>query len=221
MTLTPPSPPRRPTAQQIALEHIRDLISQGFLKPDDRIRQEQLAAELGSSVIPVREALKTLEAEGQVRYAPHRGYHVARLSLEELTETYRIRELLEDDLVRTAVPLLLEEHYLILDRAMDAMEAASSTGDIATMIESNREFHFTIFAAAMKPRMVDIVRVLWQQTDPYRSLYYADPQARQLVDLEHRSIVTTLRSGDVARAIEQLGLHREHAVAALALRLQD
>jgi DNA-binding GntR family transcriptional regulator len=119
--------------------------------------------------------LKTLEAEGQVRYAPHRGYHVARLSLDELTETYQIRKLLEDELVRLAVPLLRDERFRILEAAMDAMERAGSTGDVATMIESNREFHFTIFAAAEKPRMLDMVRVLWQTTDPYRSLYYADP----------------------------------------------
>src|SRR5690349_18784039 len=104
-----PAPARRVTAQQAALEHLRELIGSGRLKPDARIRQEQLAADLGTSVIPVREALKTLEAEGQVRYAPHRGYQVARLSLDELTETYLIRRLLEDEIVRIAAPLLSED----------------------------------------------------------------------------------------------------------------
>jgi DNA-binding GntR family transcriptional regulator len=220
MSTHSPSPPKRATAQQVALGHLRDLISSGYLQPDDRVRQEQLAAELGTSVVPVREALKTLEAEGLVRYAPHRGYQVARLSLEELTETYLIRRLLEDEIVRIAAPQLDEEHYEPLERAMDAMEAASEQGDTAAMIEGNRTFHFTIFAAARRPRMIDLIRVLWQTTDSYRSIYYTDDAARERVNAEHRSIVAALRAGDVDRAVDELGRHRGHAIDALAERLQ-
>lgn len=219
MTPNRPGTPRRPTSQQVALEHLRGLISQGHLQPDDRIRQEQIAADLGSSVIPVREALKTLEAEGQVRYEPHRGYHVARLSLQELTETYRIRQLLEDELVRVATPLLTDRHFSALEDAMSSMESASRVGDVTSMVESNRLFHFAIFSAADMPRMVDIVRILWQSTDAYRSLYYADPEARQRVDREHRSIVSALRARNSTQANEELHRHREHAVDSLARRL--
>src|SRR6478609_4458306 len=125
MNAQPPPPARRATAQQVALEH--------------------LAAELGTSVIPVREALKTLEAEGQVRYAPHRGYQVTRLSLDELTETYLIRRLLEDEIVRIAAPLIDAERYADLDRLMSTMEEANTSGDTSTMIAANRDFHFAIF----------------------------------------------------------------------------
>ncbi|GAA1956412.1 GntR family transcriptional regulator [Nocardioides panacihumi] len=217
----PPTPARRATAQQIALQHIRELLASGHLKPDDRIRQEQLAAELGTSVIPVREALKTLEAEGQLRYAPHRGYQVTRLSLEELSETYLIRRLLEDEIVRIAAPLIDEELYAELDRLMDAMEAASAAGDTLAMIGANRDFHFAIFGAARHPRMEDLIRMLWQSTDAYRSVYYTDPHARVRVNHEHRSIVDALRSGDVDRAVLELDEHRGHAIAALTERLDD
>ncbi|KAA1378141.1 GntR family transcriptional regulator [Aeromicrobium fastidiosum] len=216
-----PTRPTRVTAQQLALRHLRQLISDGVLKPDDRIRQEQLATELGCSVIPVREALKTLEAEGQIRYIPHRGYHVTRLSLAELKETYLIRRLLEDEIVRIAAPRLAEDDFEHLDRLMDAMESASSTGDVATMIESNRDLHFHIFEVAGQPRMVDFIRMLWQATDSYRALYYGDEVARDRVDHEHRSIVEALRTGDVDRAVAELERHRSHAVAALEERLAE
>lgn len=216
-----PAPARRLTAQQAALAHLRELIASGRLKPDARIRQEQLAAELGTSVIPVREALKTLEAEGQVRYAPHRGYQVARLSLEELTETYLIRRLLEDEIVRIAAPLLGDDDFAELDRLMATMERASATGDSTAMIAANRDFHFTIFATARHPRMEDFIRMLWQSTDAYRSVYYTDGRARDRVNHEHRSIVAALRAGDVDRAVRELDEHRGHAVAALAERLDD
>ena len=217
----PPTPPTRATAQQRALQHLRRLISDGFLQPDDRIRQEQLAADLGCSVIPVREALKTLEAEGQVRYVPHRGYHVTRLSLAELEETYLIRRLLEDEIVRIAAPRLGEDDFDHLDRLMDAMESASASGDVATMIECNRDLHFHLFEVAGQPRMVDFIRMLWQATDSYRALYYGDEVARDRVDHEHRSIVEALRAGDVDRAVAELERHRSHAVAALAERLAE
>jgi DNA-binding GntR family transcriptional regulator len=86
---------------------MRERISRGELRPGEQILQETLASELGLSVVPLREALKTLEAEGQVVYAPHRGYFVARLDMAELTEAYRIRELLEDEAVRRGMPQLV------------------------------------------------------------------------------------------------------------------
>jgi DNA-binding GntR family transcriptional regulator len=216
-----PTPTRRVTAQQLALEHIRELVARGQLQPDARIRQEQLAAELGTSVIPVREALKTLEAEGQVRYAPHKGYQVAKLSLEELTETYLIRRLLEDEIVRIAVPLLTESHFAELEQLAHDMVEASAADDPHRMISANRDFHFTIFAAARHPRMEDFIRMLWQSTDAYRSVYYADRHARDRVNAEHASIVSALRAGDVDRAVRELDEHRRHAIAALAARLED
>ncbi len=210
-----PQPSRRTTAQQLALEHIRDLISRGFLAPDARIRQEQLAADLGSSVIPVREALKTLEAEGQVVYEPHRGYQVRRLGVPELVETYRLRELLEDEAVRLAVPRLTESTYEILDRELLVMESAATKADLVTMTESNRLFHFTIFAAADMPRMTDFIRQLWQSTDAYRFRYYANGEHRTRVNDEHRQIVAALRDQETELAVELLRAHREAAVDSL------
>lgn len=204
----------------MALEHLRAQLSDGTLRPDDRIRQEQLAAELGTSVIPVREALKTLQAEGLIRYVPHRGFHVARLSLDELSETYLIRRLLEDEIVRIAAPRLHDEHLATLGAAIDEMAAHAAAGDIGAMIAANRRFHFTIFEAADRPRMVDFIRILWQTTDSYRSMYYAEGSARRRVNDEHRSIVEALRAHDVERAVHELDQHRQHAVADLERRLE-
>lgn len=219
MPATRPRPPARTTAQQLALQHIRGLIADGTLKPEQRIRQEQLAAELGTSVIPVREALKTLEAEGQVTYFPHRGFQVARLSAAELDETYEIRRLLEDAIVRLAAPRLDAARFAELERLMDQMEGAGDGQDVTAMIEANRRFHFTIFEAAERPRMVDLVRQLWQATDAYRTLYYSDATARRRVNEEHRRIVAMLREGQVTDVVRLLDEHRQHAVEGLADRL--
>ena len=219
MTSSPASPRPRQTAQQHALDHVRSLLAAGTLKPDDRIRQEQLASQLGTSVIPVREALKTLQAEGLIRYVPHRGFHVTRLSVDELTETYLIRRLLEDEIVRIAADRLEEHHFDVLEESLQEMERLAPEGDVAAMIEANRRFHFTIFEAADRPRMVDFIRILWQTTDSYRSMYYAELEARERVNHEHRSIVEALAAHDVDRAVHELDQHRQHAVIDLGTRL--
>jgi DNA-binding GntR family transcriptional regulator len=210
-----PRPPKRATAQQLALDHIRDLISRGFLEPEARIRQEQLAAELGTSVVPVREALKILEAEGQVLYEPHRGYQVKRLGAAELVETYRLRELLEDEAVRLGITHLDEPAFDVLEEAMAVMESASARVDLVAMTEANRHFHFAIFTSAQMPRMTDFIRQLWQATDAYRSRYYGEEAHRARVNEEHRLIVAALRKGDADRAVALHRTHRDAAVKSL------
>lgn len=208
------------TVQQAALEYLRGRIADGSLAPHDRIRQERIAEEMGSSVVPVREALKTLEAEGQVVYLPRRGYQVRRLGLDELTETYRLRELLEDEAVRLAMPHLTDEVFEVLEEAMHSMESAAVGGDVATMTDENRRFHFTIYSAAGSPRMVDFIRQLWQSTDAYRSRYYSESVHRDRVNEEHRHIVAALRAGETEQAIDLLRTHRATAVESLRTLLE-
>lgn len=217
---SPSTPPARQTAHEMALVSLRAQLASGALRPGDRIRQEQLAVELGTSVVPVREALTTLQAEGLVRHVPHRGFRVASLSLDELSETYLIRRLLEDDVVRTATTQLRDEHFATLRAAADDMERLAGDGNVSAMIEANRRFHFALFEAARRPRTVDFIRILWQTTDAYRSMYYGQDLARQRVNREHRSIIEALEVGDVDRAIRELEEHRQHAVVDLKSRLQ-
>jgi DNA-binding GntR family transcriptional regulator len=209
------------TAQQAAISELRDRIATGRLHPGDQILQEAIAGELGLSVVPIREALKTLEAEGQVVYAPHRGYFVARLDANELVEAYRIRDLLESEAVATAVPLLGEEEFTRLEEAIEDIDRFSKVGDIVAVTAANRLFHFTFFETAALPRLVNFIRILWEATDPYRSLYFADPAHRRLVNKEHRAIVAAAKAGDVEKTLEILRSHRQHALESLCSILGD
>ena len=107
-------------------------------------------------------------------YRPHRGYFVAELDLDDLREVYRIRDLLESEAVRVAVPQVTEQELAALATALDDVENASAAGDLVRMAEANRRFHFGLIEAAHLPRLSRLVRVLWDATDVYRSLYYAD-----------------------------------------------
>jgi DNA-binding GntR family transcriptional regulator len=212
---------RPPTAQQFVLGELRRAITSGQLKPGAPIRQEALAEELGVSRVPLREALKTLEAEALVVHEVHRGYFVAELSLADLREVYRIREILEAEAVRQASARMEEQALTALEAAQHEVEEAAEAGDVSGMTAANRRFHFALYETAGMPRLARLIATLWDATDAYRSLYYVEAANRDHVVLEHRAVLDALRSGAADEAVRILDEHRAHAVAALADMLQQ
>jgi DNA-binding GntR family transcriptional regulator len=217
---TPMQGRRPPTTQQFVLGELRRAITSGQLRPGTPIRQEALSEQLGVSRVPLREALKTLEAEALVVHEVHRGYFVAELSLEDLREVYRIREILEAEAVRQACGRMDEPTLAVLKQAQQEVEDAADAGEVTGMTAANRRFHFSLYEAAGMPRLVRLVATLWDATDAYRSLYYAEPANRDHVVDEHRAILDALRSGVSDEAVRLLDEHRMHAIAALEVMLQ-
>ncbi len=205
-------PRRPPTAQEFVLGELRRGIVTGALQPGEQIRQDALADRLGTSRVPLREALKILEGEGLVTYHPHRGYFVAALSAEDLAEVYRIRELLESEAIRCAVPLLTDADVVALEAALLDVEAATDAHDIVRITATNRAFHFLLLEHSQMPRLVRLIRQLWDSTDAYRSVYFADEHNREQVRQEHRAILDAVRTRDPERTLAMLHLHRENAV---------
>ncbi|MFI9001766.1 GntR family transcriptional regulator [Streptomyces sp. NPDC053541] len=206
---------RPPTAQQFVLAELRRAITTGELRPGDPIRQDALAARLDVSRVPLREALKALEAEGLVVHHVHRGYYVAELSLADLEEIYRIRRLLETEAVRTALVRAPDGLADALERVQEEVERAARAGDVAVMAEANRRFHFTLIEASGMPRLVRLITTLWDATDAYRALYYAEDPHRERAVHEHRAVVSAVAEGDEEAAVRWLDEHRDHAVSAL------
>jgi DNA-binding GntR family transcriptional regulator len=211
---------RPPTAQEAVLAEMRRLLVTGELAPGTPVRQETVAERLGVSRVPVREALKVLEGEGHVVYLPRRGYVVAELSVEDLTEVYRLRELLEAEAIRVAVPRLDDDTLTALEAAARAVDSAGRRGDLAAMTASNREFHFLLFDAASMPRLSRTLRQLWDATDVYRSVYFAGSGNRTRVRHDHAELVEALRDRDVRRAVAVQKAHRDHSVVAVTRALE-
>ncbi len=204
-----------PTAQEAVLAELRRLIATGRLRPGEQVVQDALALELGVSRVPLREALKILEGEGQVTYLPHRGYFVARLSLSDLVEVYRIRELLEPEAVRAAMAALTTGDRERIAEAEEAVRAAAEALDVTAMAQANRRLHFALFDACPLTRLVRIIGLLWDATEVYRSVYFSEPGNRRLVEEEHRELVAAVLAGDADRVLVVLDAHRRHAIAAL------
>ncbi|MBQ0923318.1 GntR family transcriptional regulator [Saccharopolyspora endophytica] len=206
---------RPPTTQAFVLDELRRSIVSGELSPGQPIRQDTIAAGLGVSRVPLREALKTLEAEGQVVYQPHRGYSVAELSLADLLEVYRMRELLESEAARVATERLTDADLTRITDAGQDVEKAAEDGDLVAMIAANRRFHFALLEPSGMPRLLRVVRTLWDATDAYRAVYYNSGTNRARVRREHEAIISAAENGRAEDLIHLLAEHRDHAVDAL------
>ena len=208
------------TAQEAVLKELRRRLLEGELRPGAQIVQDALAEELGVSRVPVREALRILEGEGQISYAPHRGYFVTELDFDELAEIYRLRHLLENEALAMGIPATTDEDVARMAQAIKDMDAASHAEDIVALTEANRRFHFTMFALSGMTRLVRILGQLWDASDPYRSLYFSDPKNIALMAREHEAIFKAVVARDPALVIRLMDEHRAHAVPALRRALR-
>ena len=203
---------RPSTAQEAVLREIRQAIMTRKLKPGQWIRQLDIASQLGVSSVPIREALSTLEAEGQVIHERHRGYKVVELSSEQLEEIYLARRLLENEATRRAVPKVDAELARLLDDSVAQMEHLAAIDDILRYSEANRDFHFLLFERAGLPRIFNMIKVLWQNSEAYRSLI-ADSTWYKWAHEDHRKILKACKAWDVAGAIAAQDEHRQNALA--------
>jgi DNA-binding GntR family transcriptional regulator len=210
---------RPPTSQEAVLREIRRAIMARELKPGERVRQEKLAGRLNVSRVPVREALKVLEAEGQVTYQPHRGYTVVALSSEELEEIYLIRRLLETEATRRAVPRVDAELIERLEALMGQMEELAEAGDVLRYAEANRDFHFVLFERAGLPRLYHMIEVLWRISEAYRGAIF-DYTWSKRAQKYHRAIIVACKAGDVAGTIAAQDEHRSDAIASITAFLK-
>jgi DNA-binding GntR family transcriptional regulator len=207
------------TAQEVVAAALRQAILDRELKPGEKVRQEEMARRLGVSVIPVREALRVLAGEGQVTYRPRQGYIVSELDLGDLAEVYRLRELLEGEAARVAVPGLGDEELDRIEALFDEVSEALAAQRIGDAMKANRRAHFALFEAAGMPILLRHIATLWDSTEAYRALYYSEAPRRERVDAEHREIAEALRARDENRVLELLDAHRRHALGALAAAL--
>lgn len=208
------------TAQEAVLLELRRLIIGGRLAPGEPVRQDAIATDLGVSRVPVREALKILEGEGQVTYKPHRGYFITELTMRDVREIYRIRDLLESEAIREAVPKLTSDDLANMRRQLELMEEEDGQ-DLAGMSEANTAFHMTLLNASGMPHLLKHVRLLRESTDAYRSLYYLTDHAIEAVTSEHRGIYEAAAAGEVEQVVEMASQHRSHAVQALKTLLGE
>lgn len=150
-----------------AYEALHDAIVTAKLRPGQRVRLDELAQLLGMSVMPVREALRRLEAVSLVQFEPHRGATVASLSTAELNEVFGIRAMVEPAAIARAAPEFTAEDAADAAQALAAYEAALVEGRFAAATDAHQRFHLALYRAEHHPWLVRTLMPLWEASARY------------------------------------------------------
>jgi len=175
---------------------IRDEILSGALKPGVRLQQTELAERFGISRMPVRDALRKLEAEGLVTVYPGRGAVGATLDLDELRDIYQIRFILEEAAARMSAAAVTSEDMVELTELVYKMEEACRKGDLGAWLELDRKFHMTSYRHCRNSRLLDTIDSIWNATQHFRRAYCTLPGGMQKAHDEHRRIIAGLEKKD-------------------------
>jgi DNA-binding GntR family transcriptional regulator len=186
-------------ASATATELIRGAIVEGRLAPGERLKEEELARELGISRTPIREALLVLSAEGLVDAAPNRGATVRAHTAQDLDDLYQLRALLEGIATRRAASRLTEAELSGLHASCERFDRVAD-GDVGEIVRENIYFHNTILDAAASTRLAEMVRKTIELPLVYRSYIWYSPDQQRISVHYHWQIVRALAARDAERA---------------------
>lgn len=193
-------PLRRQTLTGMTLDALRERILQGAFPEGEPLRQDAIAEELGVSRIPVREALRQLEAEGLVTFHPHRGAVVTTLSLDEIAELFELRAEIESDLLRRSIPLMTTADHRRARAILDAYDLALRAGEVAAWGDLNWQFHSALYAASNRQFTLAIVSKLHQHSDRYLRMQLSLTHGESRARIEHRAILAAAKKRDAVKA---------------------
>ena len=201
------APIQRQTVASMTIEALRERILRGDYPEGEPLRQDALADELGVSRIPVREALRQLEAEGLVTFSPHRGAVVSTLSLEEIEELFELRADIECELLRRAMPNTTAEQLARATDVLDEFDAALEAGEAERWGPLNWRFHSALYAPARRNFTMGVLQKLHQHSDRYFRMHVVLARGGALANQQHREITDAVRDQDVKGALRLLRTH--------------
>ncbi|MGI5282496.1 GntR family transcriptional regulator [Nonomuraea polychroma] len=196
---------RTPESQRVA-DHLREAILSGAIAPGARIRQEELAERLGASRLPVREALRMLEAEGLTEHHPRRGARVPLLGRHEVDVIYQMRERLEPLALAESIPRLTADDHRRLALIQDKIEANTDIGEFLAL---DREFHLLTYSGCAIEQLSAMVVRMWNATQHHRRAFMqlTGPARRWVVNAEHRLLLDAIERRDAVDAERCLSGH--------------
>src|SRR5450755_2077750 len=184
---------------------LHEAILAGHLAPGERLPIEELGVALGMSAMPIREALRRLDAAGLVENIPHRGGRVTKLSIPDLAEVYEARLALEPLAVRRAAPRFGEAEAALATARLEALNELPDDNSPETWA-AHTAFHFALYEAAESTWLLRLIQPLWETSQRYR---LAVRVARKLDTrrAEHATILRACIDHDADRAARSLHNH--------------
>jgi DNA-binding GntR family transcriptional regulator len=201
------------TKQKAIYQHLKERILDGKLPPGQRLIIDDIAEELGLSIIPVREALQLLQAERLVEIRPHAGATVAAITSENIEEVFTILEGMEAMAVRRVAQRMSRELDALLVKLIAKMDSAEHANDVEKWSALNLEFHLALSDATEMPWLREITERALGNWDRIRRHFFREGSAHRFTEAqrEHHAILKALRKGDADMAEKLIRQHNQRA----------
>jgi DNA-binding GntR family transcriptional regulator len=195
------------TVEEAVADRIRRAILRGDLRPGTRILQAELAERMGTSITPIRAALRQLAGEGLIHIEPQRSVLVHKPTAAELGEIYEIRLLIEPSSVAKTAAAITAEDLEAAAKILDRMEKEEDLGEWCIL---NRDFHALLVKASQAPRMTTIMTNLLSLSAMHNLISFSrSPHRIRQADQEHRRILAACQAHDARRAQDMALKHLE------------
>jgi DNA-binding GntR family transcriptional regulator len=213
------SPPGPSLASDQVYEIVAARIFSGELAAGARLRIRELAEEVGTSVMPVREAIRQLVESGLAETEPHRGAHVRRFTVRELIHIYDLRSLLEIEATRAGASLVTAADIESMRASCERMYRAVVHGDVTGALDEDEDLLMTLYGSSGNPILVQHIKTLWTQCRAYKVIGATAAVQRQDSSLwrPQPALIDALEDRDVAMATT---ITRD-SIAAARRRLED
>ena len=198
------------------LSELRRVIASGRVPPGSPIPLDDVAGFFGVSLIPVREALKTLLGEGLLEHQPRLGYTVTALSQAELDELYVVRGALEAAALEAAVRQSTPADHDRATAIHDALGRAVLADDATTFQRASREFHEALLAPCRMPRLLHMLDIAWNLTEPVQAMMRTTEQDRVGMREDHQLMLAAFVARDAEALKAAADAHHDRLTACIA-----
>ncbi len=216
------------TLNEIAYDRMKRALLSGRIEPGTTLTLRQLAEELGTSMMPVREAITRLSAENAVQVLPKRGIFVPALSAADACDLWDLRIRLEGDACARAAQRITQNTLAWIRGLCNQVQAEAERGELHAVLERNSDFQFAVYEAAQSPTLLQLIEILRMRSVPHctaamRALLDEHPPYYQQTWENHSALVDALERGDgtEARRVKQRDLRefRDFVEARGSLRI--
>lgn len=210
------------TKNDYAYHRLKELIVTCELAPGETIQQSALAAKIGVSTTPLREAIRRLGGEGLIDLAAHKNTKVSGVSADEARHLLEVRRALEPLASQLAAERRTEEDIVQIKKCLSRLEPVYRDIDA---LQAHREFHQAIYTASKNPILIEELGRLWAKSDRYRVIALdkkdISPERESQIKAEHQQIVDAIVDGDGDSAHAVTLLHVSRSLGSQAVNLLD
>lgn len=207
--------------RDVVFQTLRAAILKGELKPGERLMELQLAAKLGVSRTPIREAIRMLEQEGLAVTIPRKGAEVAKMTEKDMEDVLLIRCSLEDLAVRLSCDKISAAELQELRIAMEDFEKKTKADNVVEIAKADVTFHDILYKAADNPKLLLLLNNLREQMYRYRVEYLKDKNIYGRLIEEHRQMYDAIMSKDKERVADYVEKHLHNQAEAVKKLIRE